>query len=146
MGYGSISGRAITNPDAPRAFAVCDRCGLWYNHNKLQWNFDYRGRMLQNTRILVCETCLDTPQPQLKPRILPPDPMPIKDARIEPFCYDEENERFTINPALTNIDLATTINIQLSGLQFVDGIQVKLVGYSLMKRIGFKALLRSQVL
>lgn len=123
MGYGSISGRAITNPDAPRAFAVCDRCGMWYNHDQLQWQYDYRGRMLQNIRILVCEECLDDPQPQLKPRLLPPDPLPIANARIEPFCYDEENQRFTTNPALTNVDLATVVDIQLAGLQFVDGIQ-----------------------
>lgn len=125
MGYASISGRAITNPDAPRAFGVCDRCGLWYNHKDLRWQFDYRGRMLQNIRILVCETCEDEAQPQLKPRILPPDPIPILNARVESFCSDEVDDRTTTNPALPPVDFASTTNIQLSGLQFIDGVQLQ---------------------
>ena len=59
MGYGSLSGRARTDVNNPRAFAVCDRCGLWYNHSDLNWQMDYRGRTLQNIRILVCDTCND---------------------------------------------------------------------------------------
>jgi hypothetical protein len=33
---------------------------------------------LINLRILVCETCLDTPQIQLRTILLPPDPVPIE--------------------------------------------------------------------
>ena len=124
MGFGSISGRARTDVNNPRAFACCDRCGFWYNHCDLQWQFDIRGRGLVNIRILVCETCNDEPSYQLKPRIIPPDPLPILNARVEPFCYDEEDDRFTTNPALPNVDLGTTANITLSGYQFVDGVQV----------------------
>jgi hypothetical protein len=123
MGYASISGKARTDVNNPRAFAVCDRCGQWRNHVDLQWQYDYRGRTLANLRILVCETCLDDPQPQLKPRIIPPDPLPIANARVESFAYDNEDERFTTNPALPNVDLGTTANITLSGFQFVDGVQ-----------------------
>jgi hypothetical protein len=93
VGYGSIQGRARTNPTAPRAKAVCDRCGFWYNHYDLQWQYDYRGRSIQNIRILVCETCLDKPNPQLMPRIIPQDPVPIDNARVEPFMQDESNFR-----------------------------------------------------
>ncbi len=125
MGYASISGRARTNPNAPQAFAVCDRCARWFNHVDLRWQFDYRGRNLQNIRILVCESCEDEPQPQLKPRIIPPDPVPIANARVEPFCYDETDERTTSNPALPNVDWGTTTNILLSGLQFIDGTQLQ---------------------
>ena len=88
MGYASISGQAITNPDSPRAFGVCDRCGRWFNHHKLNWQFDYRGRSLANLRILVCSDCNDTPQNQLRPRIIPPDPMPIMNARVGTVCGD----------------------------------------------------------
>jgi len=124
MGYGSISGRARTDVNNPTHFKVCDRCGLWYNGPDLQWQYDYRGRTLANLRILVCETCLDDPQPQLKPRIIPPDPLPIANARVEPFAYDNEDDRGTSNPALPNVDLATMVNTTLSGYQFVDGFQV----------------------
>lgn len=125
MGYASQAGRAITNPNSPRAFAVCDRCGIWYNHDRLSWQFDYRGRSLQNIRILVCDTCNDEPQPQLKPRIIPPDPLPIRDARVEQFCQDEADDRVTSNPALPPVDFVTTTNMVLSGLQFIDGHQVQ---------------------
>lgn len=124
MGYASISGRARTDVNNPKAFAVCDRCGLWNNHSDLQWQFDFRGRTLQNIRILVCDTCLDTPQPQLKPRIIPPDPLPILNARTEPYFYDETDERTTTNPALPNVEVATNTNILLAGYQVIDGIQV----------------------
>lgn len=95
MGYGSISGRALTNASKPKAHAICDRCGFRYNHSDLHFQYDYRGRTLQNTRILVCDSCMDTPQPQLKPRIVPPDPIPVRNARTEFFELYETNTRVT---------------------------------------------------
>lgn len=82
-------GRASVRPSDPRAFAVCDRCGMWYNHENLTWQYQFAGPNLQNLRLLVCRKCLDIPQPQLKPRILPPDPVPIMNARPEFFTIDE---------------------------------------------------------
>lgn len=58
-----------------------------------QW--DYRGNSLANLRLLVCETCLDVPQPQLKPRVIGPDPLPIINARPEQFFIDETDFRTT---------------------------------------------------
>ena len=46
-------GRAKVDASNPRAFGVCDRCGFLYNHKDLRWQYDYRGRSLQNLRILV---------------------------------------------------------------------------------------------
>lgn len=88
-------GRATVNPDDLSAFAVCDRCGFWYNHRDLHWAYDYRGKNLQNLRILVCDRCLDTPQEQLRPIVLPPDPLPIINARPENFYVDETDLRVT---------------------------------------------------
>jgi len=102
MGYGSLSGRATTNASAPRAHAICDRCGFRYNINELRWQHDFRGKTLQNLRILVCETCEDTPQHQLKPRIIPPDPLPIQNARTEPYVYDSLDNRYTSVPQQTD--------------------------------------------
>lgn len=95
MGYGSLSGRAKTDATNPQAFAVCDRCARWYNHVNLRWQYDYRGRTLANLRILVCDDCYDTPQDQLKPRIIPPDPVSIENARVEYFQNYETNNRST---------------------------------------------------
>ena len=43
-------------------------------------------------------SCYDTPQPQLKPRILPPDPVSIENARVEYFDQYETNNRSTSAP------------------------------------------------
>ena len=88
-------GRAKVDSTSPRAFAICDRCGFLYNHSSLHWQYDFRGRSLANLRILVCETCEDKPQPQLKPRIIPPDPMPIPNARPERYQQYETDTRIT---------------------------------------------------
>lgn len=69
----------------PSSLGCCERCGFNYYHSELQWQFEYLGPSLQNKYILVCtRTCLDVPQPQLKPIILPPDPMPIQNPRTNP--------------------------------------------------------------
>lgn len=88
MAYASRAGRAIANTRTPQAFAVCDRCGLWWNRVKLKWQYQYAGNQLTNLRLLVCRECLDIPQPQLKTRNIPPDPIPIRDPRVENFAYD----------------------------------------------------------
>ena len=106
MGYGSLSGRANTSVDNPRAHAICDRCGFRYNHINLRFQYDFRGRTLANLRILVCDECYDTPQPQLKPRIIPPDPVPIHNARTEFFAEYETNTRITQG---TSVDFFTGI-------------------------------------
>jgi len=90
MGYASRAGRAHTSISRPSAFAVCDRCGLWYNHKDLVWQFDWAGSSLVNKRILVCtRTCRDKPQNQLRAVIIPADPVPIQNPRTEPFTEDE---------------------------------------------------------
>jgi hypothetical protein len=95
MGYASRSGRAQTSARNPRAFGVCDRCGIWTNHDRLSWQFDWRGASLMNTRILVCDVCLDVPQTQLRAIVVPADPTPIINPRVESFVQDETNYRST---------------------------------------------------
>jgi hypothetical protein len=93
MGYASRSGRARTDPRSPRAFAICDRCALWYNHVDLRFQYDWAGASLINKRILVCDTCYDTPQEQLRAIIVPADPVPIINPRVEPYAWDEIDRR-----------------------------------------------------
>lgn len=57
-----------------------------FNHHTLRWQHDYRGRALQNLRLLVCDECLDKPNPQLKPRVLTPDPVPIRNPRLNTYA------------------------------------------------------------
>lgn len=68
-----------------------------FTHRTLRWQWDFAGTRLQNLRILVCDTgCEDVPQDQLRAKVISPDPLPIFNARPEPFTvtgfsYDESN-------------------------------------------------------
>lgn len=95
MGWASRSGRASTNAANPQAHAICDRCGFRYNHVNLKWQFDWRGTSLQNIRMLVCNTCYDEPQEQLRAIIVPADPVPILNPRLQDFAVAESNTRVT---------------------------------------------------
>lgn len=95
MAYSSRSGRARTSASSPQAHAICDRCGFRYNHVALTWQYDWAGASLINKRILVCPTCLDTPQQQLRAIVVPSDPVPIANPRVEYFVDYESNTRIT---------------------------------------------------
>lgn len=82
------TGHATVSVSSPRAFGICDRCGFRYNHDQLAWQFQWQGPRLQNIRILVCQSCMDTPQEQLRTIVLPPDPVPIFNARPEADVSD----------------------------------------------------------
>lgn len=74
-------GRASISARAPRALAICDRCNFQFNHDQLDWQYQWAGVKLQNIRLLVCKSCMDKPQEQLRTIILPPDPVPIQNPR-----------------------------------------------------------------
>jgi len=82
-------GRARVDPRNPQAWAICDACGFNFNLVDLSWQYAWRGASLVNTRLLKCERCLDIPQEQLRTLILPPDPVPVMNARVEPYIIDE---------------------------------------------------------
>ena len=66
----------------PEVWKCCDRCGFRYLGRDLVWQFDFRGLREQNLRILVCtRTCNDIANPQLKPILVGPDPIPPADPR-----------------------------------------------------------------
>lgn len=109
MGYASTFGRARASATAPEAFAICDRCGFGYNFNALSWQFDYRGPVLQNLRILVCQRCNDTPQEQLRTIVVPADPTPIINARPPQYYTAEVDNR--VVSAVPQIDPVTGIQI-----------------------------------
>ena len=95
MGYASRAGRARISSTNPQAFAVCDRCAMWYNHVDLKWQYDWAGASLINKRLLVCDSCYDEPQQQLRAIALPADPVPIVNPRVEPYLYDNTDYRQT---------------------------------------------------
>jgi len=60
------------------------------NHENLQWQYEWAGSKLVNKMILVSPDELDKPQRQLGTFILPPDPLPIMNARPERYDIDEQ--------------------------------------------------------
>lgn len=88
-------GRARVSARNPRAFAICDRCGFLMNHDRLQWQYDWAGASLINKRILVCDTCLDVPQQQLRAIVVPADPIPIQNPRIQDYVAASTDYRVT---------------------------------------------------
>lgn len=90
-------GHASVDPDNLQgaSFATCDRCGSNHNLRNLRFQHQWSGRSLLNLRLLVCQRCLDVPAAFLRTPILPPDPMPVWNARPEPYSIDETDYRVT---------------------------------------------------
>lgn len=89
MAYASRSGRARVSARNPQAFAVCDRCSRWMNFVDLRPQTIVAGAAMLNINILVCRQCWDVPNQTLLSIVIPADPTPIINARVEPFLYDE---------------------------------------------------------
>ena len=102
MGYASKQGRARINPSSPEAAGCCDRCGFIFSFRELSFQYDWRGATLQNLRILVCRPCLDTPQEQLRAIVVPADPTPIVNARVQDFTLASSDNRVTSGQNTTN--------------------------------------------
>lgn len=95
MGYASQQGRARVSSRNPQAAGQCDRCGFVYSHSTLRFQMDWAGANLINKRILVCRSCEDRPQPQLRAIIIPADPMPIQNPRVPNYVQAASNMRVT---------------------------------------------------
>jgi len=121
MAYASLSGRARTSSKNPQAFGICDRCGFTYNHFKLRWQYDYAGAGLINKRILVCDPCYDTPQNQLRAIIVPADPIPINNPRVQDYAYYETDDITAAYPTvydpITGIPIPSTTGLETQGGQ-----------------------------
>lgn len=90
MAYASKAGRASLKGGA---YGVCDRCGIWHNLANLNFQYDWAGTSLINKQMRVCPQCYDKPQEQLRAIVLPADPVPVSNPRVEPFLYDETTYR-----------------------------------------------------
>lgn len=103
-------GRFTVDPTSPRARGACDRCGAHYQLDQLKWQFQYAGARLQNLRILVCRSCMDVPQQQLRAIIIPADPLPVMNPRPENYVQDNNpisGIGQNANPALAGTNIGT---------------------------------------
>ena len=110
MGYASKVGRARTSTKNPQAHAICDRCGFRYNHVDLAWQFQWGGASLINQRILVCRPCTDIPQTQLRAIVLPADPIPVMNPRVEFWTSTQVDQ--LAESGTNTIDATTGLPVQ----------------------------------
>ena len=92
------------DPNFPVHTAACMRCGDLYNREELRAQYEWAGLTLIDTGFKVCPRCLDKPQPQLKSKILPPDPYPIYDALPISFSLDMVSN-WTIQPVIPGANM-----------------------------------------
>lgn len=126
MAYASRSGHAKTSVRNARAHAICDRCGFRYNLIDLSWQVEWRGPILQNIRLLVCRPCYDTPQENLRTIVLPADPEPVMNARVQDFVGAETDYRSVSLPVV--IDPATGIPIPSTTLRITEDCKNRTLG------------------
>ena len=109
MGYASKLGRARISARNPRAAAVCDRCGGVFNHVDLSFQYDWAGATMLKKNLLVCRSCMDRAQPQLRAIVLPADPPPIMNPR--PENYVNASTDFRVTSGLNTVNFKTGIPV-----------------------------------
>jgi hypothetical protein len=68
--------------DDPDALGVCDYSGMIFNKKDLIKQMEWRGNALIWTGFLVGRPYADKPNEQLRPPMLPPDPVPVSLPRL----------------------------------------------------------------
>lgn len=85
MGWSVYTHAALGDVRKPRPLGACDKCGFIYNRDRLKWQYEWSGLKQRNTEMLVCPTCMDAQQPQLRAFTIPIDPVPILNPRPGEF-------------------------------------------------------------
>jgi len=116
MGSFAPKGHARVDPQHPAAFAMCDMCGFQYNHRDLRWEMQWRGNKIEKTGFLVCPTCWDEPNPTLRPKVLPPDPVPVLNPRPGDYLIEQDICTEDLNP----LETETTFHVLMTDTPFMD--------------------------
>jgi len=85
-------GRYVSiNPLHPQAVAMCDYSQMIFMRKDLVKQMEYRGNALVWTGFYVGKPFADEPNPQLIPPILPPDPIPVTEPRLQQGTIPQTN-------------------------------------------------------
>lgn len=97
MGFRPHPKSASVDPDDlyDAAWSTSDSSGFLFNHRDLLFQFQWAGPQLVNLGYLVGPEEYDVPAEFLRTIVLPPDPIPTKNARIENYADDENSYRST---------------------------------------------------
>lgn len=123
MGYASRLGRAKISSRNPQAAAICDNCGFAHQHSELRWQLQWSGNKLVNLRQLVCRRCNDIPQTQLRAIVLPADPMPVLNPRVNNWQAAEGN--FRVTSGQNTVDPETGIPIPGNTMRITENDDVR---------------------
>lgn len=104
MAYADRAGHATVDPQRPRAFGVCDYCGAWWQRDRLIPQYEWFGAELADTHFRACPECISKPQDQLRPVLLPPDPVPIIDPRPERLVPQQSLAGYTGRSVWQNLN------------------------------------------
>lgn len=69
--------------NSPYALGICDKSGFVFRRIDMVKQMEWRGNALIWTGFIVGKPFVDTPNAQLKPPILPPDPVPVQNPRLQ---------------------------------------------------------------
>jgi hypothetical protein len=83
----------------PRGLAICDGCGFIVQHSELREKKDYRGGTVPvGLSLQVCGSCDDVPQPYYRRLLLRPDPVPLRNPRV-----DTQDTQTNVQTAAANV-------------------------------------------
>lgn len=113
MGFRPHPKHAEVDPDnlGDAAWSTSDFNGFIYNHREMVWARQWAGPNLINLRYLVGPDEYDEPAEFLRTIILPPDPVPTLNARIEPYADDENSYRATLDGDIRELQTDGDIRI-----------------------------------
>ncbi len=107
MGAWHPAGRARISAKNPVPRAICDACGFTYSLPDLRPRMQWAGVKLQTFNMLVCRTCWDRPNEQLRTIIIPPDPIPVFNPRPERYSTIVPSFMATESSTFAGDDLTT---------------------------------------
>lgn len=118
MSYASKLGRAKISSRNPQAAAICDGCGFVFSHSELRFQMQWSGNKLVNLKQLVCRRCNDIPQTQLRAIVLPADPMPVLNPRVQ--NYQAASTDYRATSGQNTVDPLTGIPIPGNTLRITE--------------------------
>ncbi len=73
----------VIDESSPQALGICDKSGFVFRRIDMVKQMEWRGNALVWTGFIVGKPFVDTPNAQLRPPILPPDPVPVQNPRLQ---------------------------------------------------------------
>lgn len=82
MTYNPKGKHVTVDPSSPDALGICDYTGFVHKRSDLVKQMEWRGNAIVWTGFYVGRDYVDVPNEQLRPPILPPDPVPVREPRL----------------------------------------------------------------